>query len=112
MDIKDFIKETISGISDAIQELNSEKHQDGLVVSPSKFSSRGGTCAKYEDGRPVERIEFNLNVIVTDKTGGGGGVRISIVEAGINTESVNSSNSTIKFSIPVVFPHENHFHAP
>lgn len=112
MEIKEFIKETISGISDAIQELNKEKRGMGLVVSPSIFSSRGGSCPKYEDGRSIEKIEFNLSVTITDKAGSGGGLKISIVQAGISTECANSSVSTIRFSIPVVFPHENHFPAP
>lgn len=36
MELKEFIKETISSIADAVYELNEEKSENGLIVNPSK----------------------------------------------------------------------------
>lgn len=106
MEIKEFVKETISEISDAINELNHEKSNIGLIVAPSKIGFYGRSCSRYDDNRTIEYIEFNLSVTVSDKNETGGGIMISIAKAGINNESTNSSTSTIKFTIPVVYPCE------
>ena len=37
MEIKEFVKEAISDISDAVSELNNEKRDGGLVVNPCKY---------------------------------------------------------------------------
>ncbi|MFT0551416.1 trypco2 family protein [Bacteroides thetaiotaomicron] len=104
MELKEFIKETISSISDAIYELNEEKTENGLIVNPSKIKWKGETNDLYEDGRIIKNIEFNLSVQASDKNGTGVGLKINIVNAGIGNEKTNSTISTIKFSIPVAFP--------
>jgi hypothetical protein len=41
MEIKEFIKEVIGDITDAVIEINSEKCNSGAIVCPSRFSNRG-----------------------------------------------------------------------
>ena len=104
MELKEFIKETISSIADAVYELNEEKSENGLIVNPSKMKWKGESNDLYEDGRIIKNIEFNLSVQASDKNGTGIGLKINIVNAGIGNEKTNSTISTIKFSIPVAFP--------
>lgn len=104
MRIKEFVKEVIGDISDAVNELNKEKFKDGLIVGPSDISRYGEAITQYEDGRIIRNIEFNISVTVSDKNEAGGGLMVSIVKAGINNESTNSSTNSIKFSIPIVLP--------
>lgn len=88
MDIKDFIKGTISGISDAVRELNAEKGKEGLVIAPSNYKHiEKVSYLKLHDERVVEMIEFNLAVTVSDKSNTGGGLKISVLNAGINSEA-------------------------
>ena len=109
MDIKEFIKETISGISDAVKELNAEKGKEGLIVAPTNYKHiEKAPYLKLQDDRIVELIEFNLAVTVSDKSNTGGGLKISVLNAGINSEAATSSCSTIRFSIPVVLPSPGH----
>ena len=106
MNIKDFIKETISDISDAVRELNTEKGKDGLIVAPAGYKHiEKVPYLKLNYERIVEMIEFNLAVTVSDKSNTGGGLKISVINAGINNEAATSCCSTIRFSIPVVLPH-------
>lgn len=106
MELKEFIKETISSIADAVYELNEEKSENGLIVNPSKIKWKGENNDLYEDGRIIRNIEFNLSVQASDKNGTGIGLKINIVNAGIGNETTNSTTSTISFSIPVAFPLE------
>ena len=62
MELKEFIKETISSIADAVYELNEEKSENGLIVNPSKMKWKGESNDLYEDGRIIKNIEFNLSV--------------------------------------------------
>lgn len=108
MDIKEFIKQTIVGISDAIIEVNDERKGTGLVVCPN--SAKGGNKNFVRDNNStiVLDIDFNLCVEVTDKTNAGAGLQISIVKAGVNNDVSNSTTSNIKFTLPVSFPESNY----
>ena len=49
MEIKEFIKEVIGDITDAVIETNSEKCNSGVVVCPSRFSNRGEIYSLIEN---------------------------------------------------------------
>ncbi len=106
MEIKEFIKEVIGDITDAVIEINSEKRSSGVIVCPSKFSSKGEIFSITEDGRMVRNVDFNLSVVVSGKNEANAGLKISIARVGIGNETTNSTTSTISFSIPVAFPLE------
>lgn len=106
MEIKEFIKEVIGDITDAVIEINSEKCNKGVVVCPSKFFKIGEIYSITEDGKMVRNIDFNLSVVVSGKNEANAGLKISIARVGIGNETTNSTTSTISFSIPVAFPLE------
>lgn len=104
MEIKEFVKEAISDISDAVSELNNEKRDGGLVVNPCKYSLNGINRPKINDERMIYEVEFNLSVTVSDKNEVGGKLGIKIAGVGGNSESASSNTCNIKFLIPVVYP--------
>lgn len=105
MELKDFIKGTISDIAIAIKELNDEKSDMGLLVNPNNYDRIvKDEFSMIGDGRIVKDIEFNLSISASDTTEAGGGIKINVLKAGINNEISNSTISAIKFSIPVVLP--------
>ena len=104
MELKDFIKGTISDIALAIKELNAEHGSDGLLVNPRGCYSIPNAFASTADDRLVKDMEFNLSIGASDTTEAGGGLKINVLKAGISNETNNSTISTVRFSIPVAFP--------
>lgn len=108
MNIKDFVKQTIIGISEAIIEINDEKKETGLKVCP--FSAKGGNKSFVRDvnGTIVLDVDFDLCVEVSDNTNAEAGLKIAIVKTGIDSCSSNSTTSNIKFTLPIAFPSANY----
>lgn len=105
MDIKEFIKQTIIGISEAVIEINQEKGKTGLSVCPVRIS---GINRTDERGTIVQNIDFDLCVEVSEDSKADAGLRISIVGAGVESNNSSSSKSNIKFTLPVAFPSANY----
>lgn len=107
MELKDFIKGTISDIAIAISELNEDYASIGLVVNPKDAYTPSADVSRINgnnDERLVKEVEFNLSISASDTKEGVAGIRINVLSAGINNETNNSTVSTVKFSIPVVYP--------
>ena len=104
MELKEFVKDTISDISDAIVEINREKSECGLIVNPCKYSPNGARGIKTPDGRLIYEIEFNLSVSISERDTANGKIGISVIGASINGESQSMNISNIRFVIPVAYP--------
>ncbi|MGZ5282531.1 MAG: hypothetical protein ACXWEY_09675 [Bacteroidia bacterium] len=110
MILKDFIKNTISSISEAIIESQKELSEKGIIINPDRLEigKTGEKLLRNDGWRYVQNLEFDVLIGVEDKneTGGKGEIKVAgILSIGGNT-SGNSSNlnqSRIKFSIPVAF---------
>lgn len=111
MELKDFIKATITGIVAAVDELNEELKETGAVVDPHYVRFEGDNINKmlYNDSSKakqesfVHEIEFNLTVSEMKRTDGKAGVAIKVIEAGVSSKTGTESQNTVKFSIPVVY---------
>lgn len=111
MELKDFIKATITGIVAAVDELNEELKETGAVVDPHYVRFEGDNINKmlYNDSSKakqesfVHEIEFNLTVSEMNRTDGKAGVAIKVIEAGVSSKAGTESQNTVKFSIPVVY---------
>lgn len=104
MELKDFIKGTISDIALAINELNEEYRDKGILVNPANCHDISKGVSETGDGRLIRDIEFNLVISASNTTSAGGGLKINVLKAGIDNQINNSTLSTIKFSVPVAFP--------
>lgn len=110
MDLKDFIKNTISSISEAIEESQEELKNKGIIVNPEKTET-GKTGAKLlrSDGwRYVQNLDFDILVGVDDKKGTSGKGQLMVagilsIGGGVNDENKSVNQNRLKFTIPVAF---------
>lgn len=107
MELKTFIKQTITDIKDAIQELNEEMKEEDAVVNPTNVCD---SKHSYLEGsyRNVTDISFDLSLTATEENGKEGklGVMSNIINLGGTAKSgtTNENINRIQFTIPVCFP--------
>ena len=118
MDLKDFIREAIKDISEAISECNGELSEVGTIVNPkdvhptSKNEEVYGFLLKEQENsdyrRPVHLIKFDVAVSSTTKQDGKEGIGVNVlgVNLGKNGSQLDESrmSSRLQFSIPVALP--------
>lgn len=101
--LKDFVKGTISDIAEAIKELNTG---DDLVVNPYDRHFPNG-CREDTiagNGAYISYVEFNVEIASVESTQNEGGVTIKVLSGNVGKKQSNESSSTIRFTLPVVFP--------
>lgn len=117
MNLKDFIKETLSQIAEGIAEADEQVSKSGGAVNPSNVNSNKsgegpyGFYAEDKKGsyrRGVESIEFDVVVTIAEgkETKGGIGIHVGAIGIGSagKSDHSNSSESRIKFRVPMLFP--------
>ena len=111
MELKDFIKSTISQVIDAVEELNEQYEEKDAVINPSSPYKQGQDVRSVDTRtgkRQVAEIEFDLTVSVDESKGTGGKVNVlACVIGGDVSKTVsqgNSSVSRVKFTVPVMLP--------
>lgn len=106
MDLKEFIKDTVSQMAQAISELNADENLD-IVVNPQTSSEndmvvRGGCSYKQTS------IHFNIALTISDEgnTGGKIGVLGGFFAGGVSTNSKNQSQAltSLDFRLDVLLP--------
>ena len=103
MELKEFIKAMIRDISDAVTELNEEMADKGLLVNPKPDNHQEGMVYS-EDGRWLQKINFNVSVTVSDKTEKEGGLKVYVANAGVNSQSGSETATSLSFHITVALP--------
>lgn len=111
MELKDFIKETLSQIIDAVSETQEKYKDKHVLICPDDIQSEKGEYyidneshyEYYNRKTKVQNIEMDIAISVTEKEGNKSGIGIAKIINAIQNESV----SKIKFSIPLVLPTSN-----
>lgn len=110
MELKDFIKETISQIAESVNELN-ELMPEKLMVNPETTMGIGKIPnVETHDGyyRNVINVDFDLVLTEENEAGTHGkiGVFASVLSVGGATDegTKNKAENRIRFSLPVVMP--------
>ena len=110
MNLKDFIKNTISSISEAIVESQNELKDKGIIVNPEKteIGKNGEKLLRSDGWRYVQNLDFDILVGVDEKQGTGGNGELKVagifsIGVGINDENATISQNRIKFTVPVAF---------
>lgn len=105
MEVKEFIKETISQILDSVDDLNVSYAEKGAsVASLGDYNYKGTWRKNY-----VTEVDFDIALeVVTDKESGKGG-KISIASvlsggAESSKKEQNQSVSKVHFTLPLMFP--------
>ena len=118
MELKEFIKESLSQIIDAVKETQEKYKDTNVLVCPDDVQGEDNNLyidnenfnQYYNRYTRVQNIEMDIAISVTEKEGNKSGIGIAkIINAGISSENAqqNESISKIKFSIPVVLPTAN-----
>lgn len=110
MELKDFIKNTISSISLAIIESQEELKEKGVIVNPEKVEiGKNGEKLLRKDGwRYIQNLEFDILVSAEESQNGNGKAELKVagflnIGGGIDDKSFNQNQNRIKFNIPVAF---------
>jgi hypothetical protein len=116
MDLKDFIRESLVQISQGIEEANMALQGSVAEVNPPKFIAHSGESQAYgrvsataDENKPlVHLIDFDVAIQAQQGTEAGGGMKLSIASVGIGadakTKDSQSTESRLKFGIPMVYP--------
>jgi len=111
MELKDFVKATITQIIDGVVEAQKYAKQHGGRVAPLHISKLGLDGKVHETTLRTEKetpIEFDVAVTTSDgtQTKGGIGITVGAISLGSAGQSKKDNElvSRIKFSIPVVLP--------
>lgn len=110
MEIKDFIKNTISSISEAITESQFDLEEKGVIVNPEKavIEKNGEKKLQGNGARYVQNLDFEILVAVDYKSESGGKGELKVagllnVGGGVSDENLTKNHNRIKFTIPVAF---------
>lgn len=110
MVLKEFIKDTVTQIADAVTELNGGTSKFNLVVNPivSIGGINKGTLHIGRQECVLTNIEFNLSLTTSENKGSDAkvGVFASVIGVGAssNENAQNEIVSKIKFSLPILLP--------
>jgi len=117
MNLQEFIRETLVQISHGITQANTELKGAGARVNPLNVHPYLHTSDKVygridneaaSHAPIVELVEFDVALAVTEGKETKGGIGIAVGTIGLGTQgrsdSEKSSESRVKFKIPVQFP--------
>lgn len=115
MELKDFVKETLSQIIDGVMSAQEYVADKGAKINPtfpSLYRNKGGE-ALYDENTSTfsQHVKFDVGVTVSEGTKTKGGIGIFVGEIGIGAQgqsnASNQSMSRISFSVPILFPKQN-----
>ena len=110
MELKQFIKEVLSDITMAVVESREElKDVGGLIAPPVHKPSADRISVRLHNSFvTINEVEFEVLLSESQHEGNkkGVSVKFSAINGGIKNEKggENSSNTKIKFTIPISFP--------
>ena len=111
MDLKDFIKNTITSISEAILESQSELSEKGVIVNPEKLEigKKGEKLLRSDGWRYVQNLDFDILVAAEEGEGAKGGAGLKVagvfsIGGDLSESSKQQLANKIKFTLPVAFP--------
>lgn len=110
MELKDFIKQVLADVTNAVSESQQEL-KNGCVICPSNISVNStGEHIHAKGGETLKVSSIDFDVVVTVEKVDGVNAKFGVVAAVINGGASGSSSdksqelSRIKFSIPLVYP--------
>ena len=114
MELKEFIKQTLSQVVFAIKESQDELQDTGVIISP-KYTRKTAYSYEMSDSHlansQVHEIKFNVSLSVENNTGEKAGLNVLTgwLNAGgqLSSEQMKQNLNSVEFTIPVVFPSGN-----
>ena len=110
MELKDFIKQVLADVTNAVSESQQEL-KNGCVICPSNIAVDGvGEHVKTKSGETLKVSNIDFDVAVTVEKADGVNAKFGVVAAVINGGASGSTSdksqelSRIKFSVPLIYP--------
>lgn len=118
MDLKDFVKSSLSQVAEGIIEANNALKDTDAIVNPAEIVVNSDNSQAYgrtkrpelkeDPTRVVEKVEFDVAVTVQEGESTNAGIKVSVMSIGLGAGGESSltqgSQSRIKFTVPMVFP--------
>ena len=111
MEVKEFIKQTIVQISDAITESQKELESKNVIINPERtaIGHKGDKYLQKAGQRFIQNIDFEIIVTLEEQNKKGGKASINVAnvfsiggDKGISVENINQHK--LKFSLPIALP--------
>lgn len=124
MDLKDYVKEVITQISEAVTEINGNISDNYITVSKaivnpsfceiqdfkghllcilSKTQYSSGN-SKITSMCKVTDVDFDVTLSATSKSEKGGKIDLKVLGGGTSNGDETSATNRVKFTLPVLFP--------
>lgn len=113
MELKEFITQTLININQGILDAQERTKDSGFLINPKNYKKNNDKNYEVSDGSlsPIQDIEFNIVVNVTEGKDSkiAVGAFTGIFTGGVSNtnQNNNSTQTTIKFNLPVQFPSNN-----
>jgi hypothetical protein len=116
VELQEFIGETLKQVINGVTTAQEHAKQKGAKINPSNLSipsfqnSQDIVFIDTDTNVVARTIEFDVAITVSESESSKAGVGIFVGEIGIGAQGKSSgSNNTvsrIKFSLPILFPHQ------
>lgn len=102
MELKEYIKETLTQIIDGVIESQKEMKDRGALIAPEGYVFKGK--GSFGDLTCVESVDFEVAVEVKEGMNAKGGLKTSVIEVFVGKSDDKGNSNKVSFSIPVVYP--------
>ena len=116
MDLKEFVSETLRQIMDGVKEAKDLATTYGADVNPHASMYHAPNLSSIvfyrhtekRGDQPVQTVEFDVAVTATEGKQREGGAKLAVMSISLggkqSSETLNSSVSRVKFSVPIFLP--------
>lgn len=111
MELKDFIKQTLTEITNGVKEAQEEIKDSGAYINPGGFHRGENLDLEYANQfRHVQKVKMSVavNAVENSEIKGKAGI-ISVLSLGVSgkVSDVNTVTNRIEFEIPISLPTMN-----
>ena len=110
MELKEFITQTLININQGIIDAQEQTKESGLIINPKNFRKKGDNTYEQYNGNPAQVQDIEFNVVVNVAEGNDAKIAVGVFTgmlsggASNTNQNNNSTQTTIKFNLPVQFP--------
>lgn len=110
MNLQEFIQTALSEIVAGVAEARIEGGRHGATIGSNRVFGhlKEAGIITDQNGRPVTTVEFDIALAEANATDTKGGIGVFLGTVGLGSQGAShgesSSNSRIKFSVPIIFP--------
>ncbi len=112
MELKEFVKEALTQITEGVNEAQSSIRELGGYVNPAVRIGKAASqshVSSLSDGQNIYTVDFNIAISVAENTGTKADGKLSVasiltIGGGASSSESNSTLSKIAFKVPLALP--------